>query len=69
MKKLLSTLLLVAMIATLLVPCALAAGEYEGKTVVVYTGNLKGDVDVFARAAAVKTLAALRERLPITMQR
>ena len=54
MKKLLTTLLLVAMIVTLLVPCALAAGEYEGKTVVVYTGNLKGDVDVFARAAAVK---------------
>ncbi len=54
MKKLLSTLLLVAMIVTLLVPCALAAEEYEGKTVVVYTGNLKGDVDVFARAAAVK---------------
>ena len=54
MKKSLSLLLAVMMIVALLVPAASAAGAYEGKTVVIYTGNLNGDVDQYAAVAAAK---------------
>ena len=54
MKKSLSLLLAVMMIVALLVPAASAAGAYEGKTVVIYTGNLNGDVDLYAKVAAAK---------------
>ena len=54
MKKLLSMLLAVVMIVALLVPAASAAGKYNGKTVVIYTGNLNGDVSKYATVAAAK---------------
>ena len=54
MKKSLSLLLAVMMIVALLIPAASAAGAYEGKTVVIYTGNLNGDVDLYAKVAAAK---------------
>ena len=54
MKKILSFLLVVAMITALLVPTALAAESYDGKTVIVYSGNLRGDVDAYAKLAAAK---------------
>ena len=54
MKKTLSLLLAVIMIVALLVPAASAAGKYDGKTVVIYTGNLNGDVDQYAKVAAAK---------------
>lgn len=54
MKKSLSLLLAVMMIVALLIPAASAAGAYEGKTVVIYTGNLNGDVDQYAKVAAAK---------------
>lgn len=54
MKKILSLLLALTLIAALFVPVASAAGEYAGKTVVLYTGNLRGDIDVYPQIAAVK---------------
>lgn len=54
MKKLLSVFLLLAMVLTMCVPLAGAAGVYEGKTVVLYTGNVRGDIDVYSKIAAVK---------------
>ena len=54
MKKLFSLLLVVAMLATLLVPTVLADESYDGKTVIVYSGNLRGDVDAYAKLAAAK---------------
>lgn len=54
MKKIFSWLLVITMLMTLLVPTAMAAGEYDGKTVILYTGNLRGDVDAYAKVAAAK---------------
>ena len=54
MKKRLSLLLVIAMIMALLIPGAFAAGEFDGKTVVIATANLKGDVDVYGQVAALK---------------
>lgn len=54
MKKIFCWLLVITMLMTLLVPTAMAAGEYDGKTVILYTGNLRGDVDAYAKAAAAK---------------
>lgn len=54
MKKFFSWLLVITMLMTLLVPTAMAAGEYDGKTVILYTGNLRGDVDAYAKVAAAK---------------
>lgn len=31
-----------------------AAGAYEGKTVLLYTGNVRGNVEIYAQLAAVK---------------
>lgn len=53
--KVLSLLLALCLCLSLLPSLALAAdGEMAGKTVVLYTGNLRGDVDVYAKVAAVK---------------
>lgn len=54
MKKALSLLLAVLMVASLLVPVALADNEAGNELAVVYTGNLNGDLDAYARAAAVR---------------
>lgn len=54
MKKALSMLLAVTLLLAMFVPAVSAAGDYEGKTVVIYTGNLRGDLDVYAKIAAVK---------------
>lgn len=54
MKKVLTMLLALALLLAVFVPAASAAGDYAGKTVLLYTGNLRGDIDVYARIAAVK---------------
>ncbi|MGN1307966.1 MAG: hypothetical protein ACI4V3_09890, partial [Faecousia sp.] len=54
MKKILSMLLALTLLLAMLVPAASAAGDYAGKTVLIYTGNLRGDVDIYAKIAAVK---------------
>ena len=54
MKKVLSMLLAVTLLLAMFVPAASAAGDYAGKTVLIYTGNLRGDVDVYAKIAAAK---------------
>ena len=54
LKNILSILIVVCLFIGL-VPVALAAGEYDGKTVVLYTGNLRGDVDQLPKIAAAKT--------------
>ena len=54
MKKIISILLLAALSLSLLLPLAGAAGAYEGKTVILYTGNVRGDIDVYAKIASVK---------------
>ena len=54
MKKVLTMLLVLALLLAVFVPAASAAGDYAGKTVLLYTGNLRGDIDVYARIAAVK---------------
>ena len=54
MKKLLAMLLAVTLLLAMFVPAASAAGDYAGKTVLLYTGNLRGDIDVYAKLAAVK---------------
>lgn len=54
MKKVLSMLLALTLLLAVFVPAASAAGDYAGKTVLLYTGNLRGDIDVYARIAALK---------------
>lgn len=54
MKKVLSMLLALSLLLAVLVPAASAAGDYAGKTVLIYTGNLRGDVDIYAKIAATK---------------
>jgi 5'-nucleotidase len=54
MKKMFSLLLSAAMVVGLLAPAAGAANEYDGKTVVLYTGNLRGNIDVYDEIAAAK---------------
>jgi len=53
--KLLSLVLALCLCVALLPAAALGAGEMTGKTVVVYTGNLRGNVDALAQVAAVKS--------------
>lgn len=50
-----SLLLVSALLLSCLCMGVFAAGEYNGKTVLLYTGNLRGDVDVYAKIAALKT--------------
>ncbi len=54
MKKILSMLLALTLLLAMFVPAASAAGDYAGKTVLLYTGNLRGDIDIYAKLAAVK---------------
>ncbi len=57
MKKVLSLVLSLTLVLTMIPQLAFAAGEsedYSGKTVVIYTGNLRGDVDVYPKVAAAK---------------
>lgn len=55
-KKLLSLLLSAILIVTALFSAVsvFAADEYEGKTVIIYTSNLRGDVDKLPKISAVK---------------
>lgn len=56
MKRAASILLAFVMLLSLMIPTAFAAEaeSYEGKTVILYTGNVRGDVDVYAQIAAAK---------------
>ena len=54
MKKRLALLLVIAMILAVMIPSVSAAGAYDGKTVVIATANLKGDVNVYGQVAALK---------------
>ena len=54
MKRRLALLLVVAMILAVMIPGVSAAGAYDGKTVVIATANVKGDVDVYGQVAALK---------------
>ena len=55
MKKALSLLLVLVMVLSLCSVTAFAAENYTGKTVILYTANVRGDVDVYAKVAAAKT--------------
>ena len=55
MKKTLSLLLVLVMVLSLCSVTAFAAENYTGKTVILYTANVRGDVDVYAKVAAAKT--------------
>lgn len=52
MKRIASILLSVVLLLALMIPTAYAAGAYAGKTVILYTGDLRGDVDVYAQVKA-----------------
>ncbi len=60
MKKIVLALLSCTLLFSCLALPALADGEagpapgYEGKTVILYTGNIRGDLDVYPRIAAMK---------------
>ena len=49
MKKTLSLLLVLVMVLSLCSVTAFAAENYTGKTVILYTANVRGDVDVYAK--------------------
>ena len=53
MKKLLSALLIFSLLISAFSLNVFSAG-YDGKTVVLYTGNIRGDVDVLSQITAVK---------------
>ena len=46
MKKTLSLLLVLVMVLSLCSVTAFAAENYTGKTVILYTANVRGDVDL-----------------------
>ena len=56
MKRATSILLVFVMLLSLMIPTAFAAEaeSYDGKTVILYTGNVRGDVDIYAQIAAAK---------------
>lgn len=54
MKKIISILLVVMMMTALLIPCASAEESFEGKTVVIVTGNFRGNTDLYECVAAAK---------------
>ena len=54
MKKVLSVLLSALLLLSAAAVSVSAAEDYTGKTVILYTGNLRGDVDVYPRIAAAK---------------
>ena len=55
MKKVLSLLLTAAMLLSVMATAAFAAEpSYGGKTVILYTGNIRGDVDVYPQVKAAR---------------
>jgi 2',3'-cyclic-nucleotide 2'-phosphodiesterase (5'-nucleotidase family) len=54
MKKAISVLLSLVLLLSLTTPAAFAADEVQGRTVILYTGNIRGDLDVYAQIAQVK---------------
>lgn len=54
MKKIISILLVILMMTALLVPCVSAENTYDGKTVIIVTGNLRGYLDMYERVSAAK---------------
>lgn len=55
MKRVLSLMMAVAMVFSIAVTSAFAAEtDYKGKTVILYTANVRGDVDVYAKVKAAK---------------
>ena len=61
MKKLLGVLLAAALLCGILtVGVSAAEADYTGKTVILYTGNLRGDVDAYPRIAAAKAAYAAK---------
>ena len=54
MKKALSLLLTLTMVFSLCSVPAFAEENYTGKTVILYTANVRGNVDVYAKVAAAK---------------
>lgn len=53
--QLLSTLLAAVLSAAVLIPAAAAGQDYRGKTVILYTGNVRGEVDVYPQIAHLKS--------------
>ena len=54
MKKFLSLALALIMLFSLMAPSSFAEESYDGKTVIMYTGNIRGELDVYAKVAAAK---------------
>jgi 2',3'-cyclic-nucleotide 2'-phosphodiesterase (5'-nucleotidase family) len=54
MKKIICVLLSLVMLVSIISVSALAAGSYEGKTVILYTGNVRGDLSVYPKIKAIK---------------
>lgn len=54
MKKFLSFMLALVMLFSLMATAAFAEESYDGKTVIMYTGNVRGDLDMYAKIAAAK---------------
>lgn len=54
MKRFVSILLVACLMVSLLAVAGFAAGAYEGKTVILYSGNVRGDVDIYPQIAAAK---------------
>lgn len=54
MKKVLSVLLAALLLTSAAAVGVSAAEDYTGKTVILYTGNLRGDVDMYPQIAAAK---------------
>jgi len=54
LSKVMSVFLTVCLLMALLPMNVSASGEYDGRTVVIYTGNIRGNVDVLPLIASVK---------------
>ncbi len=53
--QVLSTLLAAVLSAAVLIPAAAAGQDYRGKTVILYTGNVRGEVDVYPQIAHIRS--------------
>ena len=60
MRKVLSVLTAALLLLSAAAMGVSAADDYTGKTVILYTGNLRGDVDVYPRIAAAKAAYAAK---------